>query len=86
MNITYRHLASVRAILSAALLTATPAWALEDVQVPGAEAASLRNQANELAAKVEKECLKVAAPARPQCRKQMGQAVERLRDRALRAN
>lgn len=71
--------------LSAALVAAAPTWALDDDPAAGAQTASLETRANELEAQIEKECVKVAAPARPLCRKQIGQAVARLRDRAQRA-
>lgn len=74
------------ALLSVPLLASAPAFAGDDDQLVGAHAASLESQASELEAKVEKECLKATVAARPLCRKQLGQAVARLRDRAQRAN
>ena len=74
------------ALLSVTLLVGAPALAGDDDQLAGARAAELESQASELEAKVEKECLKAAVAARPLCRKQLGQAVARLRDRAQRAN
>ena len=72
--------------LSAAVLVVAPAWAFDDAQTGAAQVAGLETQASELEARIDKECLKVAVAARPLCRKQMGQAVARLRDRAQRAN
>ena len=74
------------ALLSVTLLVGAPAFAGEDDQLAGAHAANLESRASELEAKVEKECLKAAVAARPLCRKQLSQAVARLRDNAQRAN
>jgi hypothetical protein len=80
------HLARLRVFMAAALLAVAPACALADDEIAGAQAAGLEIQAGELEAKIAKECLKVAVPARPLCHKQMGQAVARLREQAQRAD
>ena len=51
---------------------------------PGAAAAALENQAATLESRIDKECQKVARQARPLCRQQHAQAVQRLRTQAAR--
>ena len=72
------------ALLLTTMLAATPAWANDDEQPAGAQAAGLETQANELEAQTAQACLKVAAPSRALCREQLERAVARLRDRAQR--
>ncbi len=82
----HTRLTRLRVVLLAAILAVAPAWLLADDQPAGAQAADLETRASELEAKIDKECLKVAVPARPLCRKQMGQAAAQLRERAQRAH
>ena len=51
---------------------------------PGAAAAALENQAATLEGNIDRECQKVALQARPLCRQQHAQAVQRLRAQAAR--
>lgn len=78
------HRTPAMLVLLALLLQPGARVAATESEPPGAEAAALEDQATTLEAAIDKECQKVAKQARPLCREQHQQAVQRLRSRAAR--
>ena len=78
-----KHIFSGAALL-AMLIVGGNSWAADTSPAAGAQAAALASEADALEADIDKECHKVAREARPLCRSQHVQAVQRLRARAAR--
>lgn len=75
---------SMTAALLASVLHATSSPAADPPAPPGAEAAALEDKAAAMESDIDKACQKVAPQARPLCREQYAQAVQRVRAQAAR--
>lgn len=78
-----KHIFSGAALL-AMFIVGGNSWAADTSPAAGAQAAALASEADALEADIDKECHKVAREARPLCRSQHVQAVQRLRARVAR--